>query len=47
MNLVPFRLDRSVDMCSTVVVTRRGYLDEVNPLTPATHANRLQVLQSA
>jgi hypothetical protein len=28
-----------------VVVTRRGYLDEVNPLTPATHVKRLQVLQ--
>src|SRR5829696_3982411 len=28
-----------------VVVTRRGYLDEVNPLTPATHINRRQVLR--
>ena len=28
-----------------VVVTRQGYLDEVNPLTPATHVDRVQVLQ--
>jgi hypothetical protein len=28
-----------------VRVTRRGYLDEISPLRPATHVHRMQVLQ--